>query len=53
MIEYRRTVGGKEVAIHLYHDLTETEEERFNKEIDKKYFNLMKEQKIIEGEENE
>ena len=50
MIEYRRTVSGEEVAIHLYHDLSESEEERLNKEIDEKYFNLIKEQKIIEGE---
>ena len=38
MIEYRRTVSGEEEAIHLYHDLTEAEEERLNEEIKQKYF---------------
>ena len=38
MIEYRRTVSGEEEAIHLYHDLTEDEEERLNEEIKQKYF---------------
>ena len=38
MIEYRRTVSGEEVAIHLYNDLTEDEEKRLNEEIKQKYF---------------
>lgn len=50
MLEYMRTVRGDEVAIQIHHDLSEPEEERLNQEIDEKYFNLIKEQKIIEGE---